>query len=79
MADISLHGNGETCPACELQREVHDPLSNVEIPCNYCGGVGKIEIEETTILKRATEWAKKNYWPERERIYAAFNAAQALK
>lgn len=46
MPDATLHGNGEECPACALQREAldtdHSLMIRPTIPCNLCGAVGRV-------------------------------------
>ena len=45
MPDPTLHGNGYTCPACELRREVDQQrtvFGSSDIPCNQCNGIGRI-------------------------------------
>ncbi|MAU44372.1 MAG: hypothetical protein CMP09_05970 [Yangia sp.] len=68
MADASLHGNGEKCPACELRR---DPLREAAeldqaVECNFCGGTGRVGRAVAEIIREAVQWAAANYWPERE-------------
>jgi hypothetical protein len=65
MPDARLHENGETCPACELQRAVMDPMSGPQVPCNYCGGIGRVAYSAQQIAHNSAAWARANYWPER--------------
>lgn len=43
MPDITLHGNGEECPACALRRDkLRDQRAMVqEVSCNFCDGSGR--------------------------------------
>lgn len=70
MPDPSLHGNGYTCPACELQREADREYtvfgSRNGKPCNQCNGTGRIAftLRETYELQLAD--AHKFYWSMRQ-------------
>lgn len=72
--DITLHDNGAPCPACELRRESRDPMDPSPIPCNTCGGNGRMGHTVHQVVGRSVEWARKHYWPERERRWAEQNA-----
>ena len=79
MADPALHGSGHTCPACELRREaVNAEIGGaVDVPCNECGGTGRIAIAETDIIAGCVAWARENYWPARIARWAQHNAQSA--
>lgn len=76
--DINLHENGATCPACELRREEENTKisGRADVPCNNCGGTGRISAGVQTVINMNTAWAKKHYWPEREARWRIFNEAQ---
>lgn len=69
MPDPTLHGNHDTCPACELRREMQDtaPISRTAIPCNVCGGTGFLPLSSVEIVRRTVDEARRLYWPEFER------------
>lgn len=73
--DPNLHHNGEMCPACECRRESRNPMDETPVPCNNCGGSGRVTRGETTVIRDCVTWAKKHYWPERERRWAEQNGA----
>lgn len=75
MADPNLHENGMTCPSCELRREeVNKQIGGkVKVPCNQCGGTGRIAFAESQIVQTSANWARVHYWPERERRWAIQN------
>lgn len=77
MADMTLHGNGENCPACELRRgpQRSDRAMNQSVECNFCGGSGRVGRAVADIIREAVVWAKEHYWPEREKAYAKHNEA----
>jgi hypothetical protein len=76
MADKALKGNGVDCPACELQREAALNQLSMErsVPCNFCGGSGRVGSSVSDIIREAVTWAAEHYWPERERRWAIENA-----
>lgn len=65
MADLTLHGNGYPCPACELRREIEDKTQIMRpgIACNVCKGVGRLGFTEAEIVARTVEEARRLYWP----------------
>lgn len=69
MADATLHGNHDHCPACELRRDMIDTrkFARPEVPCNVCGGVGYIALSDAMIISRACTEAIRTYWPEFDR------------
>ncbi|AZB63899.1 hypothetical protein EBL87_09180 [Cereibacter sphaeroides] len=69
MPDPTLHGNHDTCPACQLRREMQDtaPISRPAIPCNVCGGTGFLPLSSVEIVRRTVDEARRLYWPEFER------------
>lgn len=74
MADAFLHGNGHPCPACSLRREDLAPRVSAEpeeVPCNECGGTGRIGIPDTDLVRESAAWARAHYWPAREARWAA--------
>ena len=75
MADHSLHGNCERCPACALRREGLDlaPFDRASVPCNNCGGTGLVAISEAEIVRIAVEHARLHYWPAFEARWLAQN------
>lgn len=68
MADKTLHGNGEDCPACALRRDGLREAAAMDqvVSCNFCGGSGKVGRAVVEIIREAVEWAAVHYWPERE-------------
>lgn len=72
-ADATLHGNGICCPACELRRESRDPMDETPVPCNTCGGTGRVGHSDHDIIRTSTAWAKEHYWPERIRRWELQN------
>ena len=78
MPDTILHGNGVNCPACELRRgelRAQGAMDQV-VPCNFCGGEGRVGRAVADIIREACEWAKEHYWPERDKAFAKHNARQ---
>ena len=72
MPDITLHGNGEDCPACALRRDhlrAEGAIDQV-VECNFCGGTGRVGRAVEAIIREAVEWAAKHYWPSREKAWA---------
>ena len=69
MADPTLHGNGEPCPACALRREGEDTTAVLrpEVPCNACGGTGRAGFTDEMIIAAAAAWAREHYWPAFDR------------
>ena len=65
MTDLRLHGDGYACPACALWREVEDTgaVLRPDVPCNVCGGVGRLCYSEAGIVRRTVEEARRVYWP----------------
>lgn len=65
MTDMTLHENGEPCPACALRREDEDTTAvlRAAVPCNICGGVGRVAIPDRNIIAAAIAWARVHYWP----------------
>ncbi len=76
MTTHHLHGNNEPCPACSLRREVMDaaPIVRDAVPCNVCGGVGFLPLSDAVIVQRTCDEARRLFWPEREKAWAAHNA-----
>lgn len=66
MADPTLHGNHDPCPACEFRREVQDksPFFRDEVPCYVCGGRGFLPLSDAEIVRRTCDEARKLYWPQ---------------
>jgi len=70
MPNPSLHGNGYTCPACELRREEDRKRTAVGSKtgpkCNRCNGTGRIAftLRETYELQLAD--ARKYYWSDKK-------------
>ncbi|MBT2130092.1 hypothetical protein [Aliiroseovarius lamellibrachiae] len=66
MPDPTLHGNGKTCPACELRREAdrqRRALGSKEAPpCNHCNGTGRIAFTEHEVYALQLADARKYYW-----------------
>ncbi len=75
MANPALHHNGTSCPQCELRREAVNLefTGAADVPCNGCGGTGRIAHSDTTIVRDCVEWAREHYWPEREARWALQN------
>lgn len=73
MADPTLHGNHDPCPACELRREVQDtrPIDRHPVPCNVCGGRGFLPLPEAEIVRRTCDEARRLYWPQFDQRIAA--------
>ncbi len=71
MADPTLCGNGDDCPACALRRE-GDPWQTGKHPCNNCGGTGRIPrsmkdiVEQQAAQARRTYWATKQWWHDEQ-------------
>jgi len=78
MPDRYLHGNGEPCPACELRRAA-EPWLVTPVPCNQCKGKGRIPIPTMEIIRRATDDARRSYWPAVEARWQACNLVEALQ
>lgn len=75
MPDITLHGNGEDCPACALRRDqlrAEGAMDHV-VECNFCGGSGRVGRAVGAIIREAVEWAAKHYWPEQEARWKSAN------
>jgi hypothetical protein len=81
MADHTLCGNNDPCPACALQREsvigqadawgsVTD-ARHVHLPCQLCDGYGPLPLTEAEIVRRTVAAARRDYWPAREAAWAA--------
>lgn len=68
MADKTLHGNGEDCPACALRRDDLREAGAMDqvVSCNFCGGSGRVGIALAEIIREAVGWAANHYWPERD-------------
>lgn len=66
MPDATLHGNGDDCPACALQRE-EDPWRREKYRCNRCNGTGRLPRSAAQIVAAEVAWARAHYWPERDR------------
>ncbi len=65
MPDPALHGNGRACHACELRRaELAGPLEAEPIPCQLCGGSGRLALEAEAILAATVAEARARYWPD---------------
>lgn len=80
MANAALHENGTTCPACELRREEANRgfTGKANVPCNNCGGTGRVAFDPHQIIAGSVRWAREHYWPERERRWAAENARKGM-
>lgn len=66
MPDFTLHGNGEDCPACELRRAALGGRE-IDVPCNNCGGVGRVALPAAEIVADACAWARAHHWPAFDR------------
>lgn len=66
MADPTLHGNHDKCPACELRRNLVDTaqLDRPEVPCNVCDGLGFLPLLKAEIVRRTVQEALRWYWRE---------------
>lgn len=75
MPDITLHGNGEDCPACALRRDDLRAAGAMDqvVPCNFCGGTGRVGRAVAEIIREACAWAVENYWPAREEAWRKAN------
>ena len=75
MANKSLHGNVEDCPACALRREEFDKssLNQPVVPCNLCGSTMRIALDDRGIVDRSVRWAREHYWPQRLARWAIQN------
>lgn len=65
MPDPSLHGNGYTCPACELRREEGRSLSGFgpdATPCNMCNDTGRMAYSVREVYHRQLADARDHYW-----------------
>ena len=69
MADPTLDGNGEPCPACALRRQDEDTTAVLRpaVPCNHCGGIARVALPIEQIVAAHVAWARAHYWPEFER------------
>lgn len=68
MPDPTLHGNGYTCPACELRREAdrqRTAFGSTDIPCNQCNGTGRIAKTAAQIVAEQVAWAREHYWSQK--------------
>lgn len=74
--DVTLHDNGEVCPSCELRREQENLkfTGRADVPCNNCGGTGRISYGAKEVCRRSAAWAVANYWPAREARWRVMNA-----
>lgn len=72
MAGATLHANGYACPACALRREVEDKRAVLrpDVPCNVCGGLGRLCYSAAEVCRRTVEEARRCYWPEVEQGWA---------
>lgn len=70
MADPTLHGNGDRCPACALRRASRSPWDSARVVCNACGGTGRQARSDAEIVAAHVDWARAHYWPEREARWA---------
>jgi hypothetical protein len=72
MVDITLHGNGEDCPACALRRDYLRAAGAMDqvVSCNFCGGTGRVGRAVAEIVREAVTWARDHYWPERDARWA---------
>ena len=67
VPDPALHGNGYACPACELRREeAHGIGGRLDIPCNQCGGTGRIARPILEIIAEHVAEARQHYWKEKK-------------
>lgn len=75
MPDKALHGNGASCPACELRRDARRAARAMDqsVECNFCGGEGRVGKAVEAIIQEACEWAAAEYWPARERAWREQN------
>lgn len=75
MPDPALHGNGDDCPACALRREDLRASGAMDqsVPCNFCGGHGRVGRAVAAIIAEACAWAVTNYWPAKEAEWRAEN------
>ena len=63
VPDPFLHGNGYSCPACELRREeTHGIGGRLDISCNQCGGTGRIARPILDIIADAVAEARIHHW-----------------
>lgn len=74
--DANLTENGKACPACELRREEANRkfTGPANVPCNNCGGTGRVSHGITQVYSSSVAWARENYWPEREARWKKQNA-----
>jgi hypothetical protein len=75
MPDASLHGNGDDCPACALRRDELRAARAMDqsVPCNFCGGEGRVGRAVAAIIREACAWAIEHYWPAKEAEWRAQN------
>lgn len=73
--DATLHENGTVCPACEMRREREHRrfTGKIDVPCNNCGGTGRVSFTPEAVVRNSAQWARKHYWPERERRWRIQN------
>jgi hypothetical protein len=74
--DAGLHGNGEDCPACALRRDQLREVRAMDqgVPCNFCGGSGRVGRAVHAIIAEAVAWARTEDWPARDAAFAASDA-----
>lgn len=79
MADPTLHGNGDDCPACALRRDELRAAAAVDqlVPCNFCGGTGRVGRAVVEIIREAVAWAAEHYWPSCEARWKAQNEGKS--
>ena len=67
--DPALHENGQACPACALRREKINTAEILRppVPCNRCGGTGRVGFSAEQIIEAAVAWARIHYWPAFDR------------
>ncbi|WP_376872313.1 hypothetical protein [Albirhodobacter sp. R86504] len=69
MPDPTLHGNGHTCPACELRREAdraRTVFGSSDTPCNQCNSIGRIAKSAAQIVSEEVAWAREHYWGQKQ-------------
>lgn len=60
-----LHGNSESCPACDLRRAQVDTsrIDRPEIDCQLCDGRGFLPLAAAEIVRRTVaEIRRLGYW-----------------
>lgn len=66
MVDKTLHGNGFTCPACQLRHQTAPFFGTLlgPTPCNFCDGTGRLPRQIEDIIAGQIAEARKHHWKD---------------